>query len=116
MTFIQKFLLLFADYREAITKTQRAEDEAQILRGRVEDLEKQLRETLVEMVRRAEEMTDRMMVLRYGQKSVLTPEQIASKLGESDIRPARTPQATDRKQAAYDQALKNLDSFIQHKQ
>jgi hypothetical protein len=55
-------------------------------RGQAEDAQKRLDEEQQKSLAREREITDRMMVVRFGPRAVLTPEQIAAGLGQAEPR------------------------------
>ena len=115
MTRKQKFLLLFADYREALDRVTKAEDEARFERGRADSLAEQLATAQKDSLERERVWADRMAVNRYGPRAVLTNEQIAQAALTQEPRKQANP-ATDVREWQRNQtmnALKTFDEFAQ---
>ena len=84
----QRFLMLFADYREAIAQVASAEDEARFYRSLAGDLQIRLDANQVDMVHREREIADRMMRMRHGERATATPEQLADAIRTGAARKA----------------------------
>jgi hypothetical protein len=74
MNLQKRFLFLFADYREALARAQRAEDEALQLRHSMEEIQGRIDALTKTSIDREREMTDRVMAMHYGQR-VLKPHE-----------------------------------------
>ncbi len=110
MTWKQTFLLLFADYRDALDRVTKAEDGARFERGRADSLAEQLASTQKDALERERVIADRMMAVKYGQRSVLTNEQIAQAALTQEPRKAPNP-VTDVREWQQAQTLNTLNTF-----
>jgi hypothetical protein len=110
---VERFLLLFRDYRDALDRAQRAEDAVQRERGIAEETQARLDAVTQEFLAREREMTDRAMRIRFGDRIVQTPEQIAAALGQVEPRAARQhdPSAREWQKSQTAKALQVFDEF-----
>ena len=74
----QRFLYLFADYREAIEAQQRLGDEVIALRARLEETQAELLEVRKDSIERERELNDRLMRLRFGDRLTAPAESLTS--------------------------------------
>lgn len=64
----QRFLYLFADYRESLEAQQKLGDEVLQLRSRIDEVQQDLLETRRDSIQRERELNDRLMRLRFGDR------------------------------------------------
>jgi hypothetical protein len=93
---IERFLFLFAAYRAALDRAQRAEDQILVATAALDVARKRVDELTDKFIGREQELTDRAMAVKFGPRALLTAEQIAAGLGQVE---PRAPRATD--QQAY---------------
>lgn len=78
MNWQQRFLWMFADYRDMAERLQRAQDEILAMRGAKEAAEQRLADVKADALKREREITDRYMRMSMGQRAVdpnaATPE------------------------------------------
>lgn len=91
----KRFLLMFADYREAVERAQRHDDEILQLRSANDELKSQLAQERSDNLARERTLNDRLMEMRFGRKamnpsaepppvpSVATPEELEQR---TDVR------------------------------
>ena len=115
MTITQRFLLLFSDFRETRDTLQRAQDEVLTLRAQCAALQTRYDDLVSKWLDREQEMTDRMMRIRHGVKSTLSPEEIASTVSELSGQ-HRRPESIDArtwKRKQTQSAYEALEAFSQ---
>ena len=110
MTWTQTFLLLFADYRDALDRVTKAEDEARFERGRADSLAEQLATTQKDALERERVIADRMMAIKHGPRSVLTNEQISQAALTQEPRKTPNP-VTDVREWQQAQTMSTLNTF-----
>ena len=116
MTLQQRFLLFFSDYREAIEDSQTATDEVRRAHIALDCLQDRYDALVRDSLARERDLTDKLMVVRYGAKAILSPEQLAEAVKDGNVlpptRPTPSSDARSWKAKSTIEALRTLDDLV----
>jgi len=112
----QRFLYLFADYREAIESQQRVSDELIHLRSRLEEVQAELAQTRQDSLHRERELNDRLMRRQFGDRILLPPESTPQAASSSSF-PSQTSDPADNplvwKQQQHAKFKEDVEQYLQ---